>query len=68
MVSGEPEVVERARPVLEAVGSDVRHGRALGRLRPNRADHTGSQPGSTAKTCLKTRWGSHRPFASWSFL
>jgi 3-hydroxyisobutyrate dehydrogenase len=25
MVGGEPEVVERARPVLDAVGSDVRH-------------------------------------------
>jgi hypothetical protein len=28
----------------------------------------GSQPGSTDKTWLKTWWGSHRPFASWSFL
>jgi hypothetical protein len=38
--------------------------RSLARSRRN----TGSQPGSTDKPCLKTWWGSHRTFASWSFL
>jgi hypothetical protein len=59
--------------VLQRPGRPGSEPRAAQRMRYdqphlNRADHTGSQPGSTDRTWLKTWWGSHRAFTSWSFL
>jgi hypothetical protein len=60
-------VAVQGQPWADGVDPYVAYS-SLSLRRPNRADHTGSQPGSTDKTWLKTWLGSHRPFTSWSFL
>ncbi len=58
---------------LHGPGPPQGHLREARRVHPGRARRPAvrrslTQLGSTDKACLKTWWGSHRPFTSWSFL